>query len=1211
MKKLLSVITMMILLVVVLATTVNAAEIVDSGTCGENLTWTLDSAGVLTISGTGHMEHYYLIYEDCPWEARCDEITKVVVEEGVTTIGNYAFNFCAITEVSLPSTLTRIYEGAFYYCEELTHIDIPESVEGTADKWFAGCKSLKSVKMPAGVQYMPGTFTNCSALESVYIPANAEIGYGCFDGCDALTDVQFDPNADYCYDNGAIYNKDKTELQRVMSWCADVYTVPKTVQTIGMYAFSNADLLTEIRLPEGLQTIESSAFENCTGLETITIPNSVHTIGNHAFEGCTSLREIEIPYGIQTIEYNTFEGCTSLETIEIPDSVQTIGQAAFKNCSNLKNVVLPSGLEIVKDEMFYGCKELRQIVFPESVRYFGEYVFTEANNLEQVFFFGDVPAMEYSLFYINLDDPRPITVYHLEDAEGWQGDTWDGAPLKTWKYTLSGTASCTQPGSLIYTDAEHGLVYTKYTTQAMHLWSKPALGKYPTTQEDGYWIQTCTRCGKQEKSSVIPKFIETEQKPKQSGNYADQNYTAASRLIRSYLEPTEDGGYLCIRGCTAEYYDKDFRFLRSITVKQELPVYGGYYNDGTYRYLVVGQDNPSEDDTVEVVRVIRYTQDWLRIDSASLYGANTRTTFYDGLRMSHSGDMLYIRTNHTMYKTSDGKNHQTNMTLTVHTPSMKITSAEVTASMSNPLGYVSHSFNQFIQTDGQDVVAVDHGDAYPRAIVLQRNQGTAGKYYTSGECEAVNVLEIYGTIGANQTGASVGGLEISDTSYLVAGNSIVQDGSMGFFGQRNIFVTATSKEYFGQEGTTITWLTNYARGSDMAISTPHLVKVDEDTFAVLWTETEGTGFVQGVTELKLAYLDKNGQWDGNVYTVEGELSDCKPIVIDGRIVWYTSYSPWEGEEAEWAPEFYEIRPEDPTKIVASHRPLYWLGQAPTEETPGILTIYCINGCYHVTEMQIPALSEAEYTCEVTEAVDCTTPGKKVYTWKNTDYGVIRWEESVGGTGHTWQPATCDKPKTCTVCGLTEGYILGHSWQLADCDHPAICTSCNASTGEALGHAYDDGLDGTCNRCGIHRETTENRTVMHMFRMYDPNSGEHFYTGSVEERENLVAVGWNYEGVGFTFSRTTGMPVYRLYDPATGEHLYTMSEEEKAMLMAQGWNFEGIAFNSAYDTEVPQYRLHNPNASRGAYHFTASLEERDYLISLGWEYQGIGFYSSWK
>ena len=142
------------------------------------------------------------------------------------------------------------------------------------------------------------------------------------------------------------------------------------------------------------------------------------------------------------------------------------------------------------------------------------------------------------------------------------------------------------------------------------------------------------------------------------------------------------------------------------------------------------------------------------------------------------------------------------------------------------------------------------------------------------------------------------------------------------------------------------------------------------------------------------------------------------------------------------------------------------------------------------------------------------------------------------------------------------------------------------------------------------QVMKGRIVHHMFRMYDPNSGEHFYTGSTEERDNLVAAGWNYEGVGFTFPKNAGYPVYRLYEPVYGEHLYTMDVKEKDMLIAQGWNYEGIAFNSASEYEVVQYRLHNPNENRGAYHFTGSEEERQNLIRAGWEDQGIGWYSAW-
>ena len=129
----------------------------------------------------------------------------------------------------------------------------------------------------------------------------------------------------------------------------------------------------------------------------------------------------------------------------------------------------------------------------------------------------------------------------------------------------------------------------------------------------------------------------------------------------------------------------------------------------------------------------------------------------------------------------------------------------------------------------------------------------------------------------------------------------------------------------------------------------------------------------------------------------------------------------------------------------------------------------------------------------------------------------------------------------------------------------------------------------------------------MHRMYDPNSGEHFYTGADLERDFLVAAGWHYEGVGFNFPRE-GAPVHRLYEPVHGEHLYTMDEAEMNKLLGWGWSYEGVAFNSAGSDAVPQHRLHNPNAKRGGYHFTGSEIERDILISVGWIYEGIGWYS---
>lgn len=131
-----------------------------------------------------------------------------------------------------------------------------------------------------------------------------------------------------------------------------------------------------------------------------------------------------------------------------------------------------------------------------------------------------------------------------------------------------------------------------------------------------------------------------------------------------------------------------------------------------------------------------------------------------------------------------------------------------------------------------------------------------------------------------------------------------------------------------------------------------------------------------------------------------------------------------------------------------------------------------------------------------------------------------------------------------------------------------------------------------------------RTVQ-MFRLYNPNSGEHFYTGSAEERDTLMEAGWNYEGVGWNAPMADGLPIYRVYNPNAGDHHYTGSMEEVNNLVAVGWNYEGVAWNTPI-VGMPVYRLYNPNAFSGAHHYTPSTIERDHLISLGWKYEGIAW-----
>lgn len=132
----------------------------------------------------------------------------------------------------------------------------------------------------------------------------------------------------------------------------------------------------------------------------------------------------------------------------------------------------------------------------------------------------------------------------------------------------------------------------------------------------------------------------------------------------------------------------------------------------------------------------------------------------------------------------------------------------------------------------------------------------------------------------------------------------------------------------------------------------------------------------------------------------------------------------------------------------------------------------------------------------------------------------------------------------------------------------------------------------------------------VYRLYNPNSGEHFYTTKDYEKVNCVRAGWRDEGIGWQ-APETGAPVYRVYNPNAGDHHYTLNIFEVANLKKLGWWDEGEAFYSSFEDwpKVALYRVYNPNAKAGAHHFTPHKYERDHLVRVGWRAEGIGFYAA--
>ena len=255
-----------------------------SGNCGDsgsNVTWSLDDNGTLTISGSGKIEDYRSDI-DQPWYSNRSDITSVVIEPGVTSIGSLAFYYCSnLTSITIPSGLTSIGEMAFFNCSALTSVTIPNGVISIGNFAFGSCTGLKSITIPSSVTSIENNiFQDCTGLTNITVDSN---------------------NPSFCSESGVLFNKDKTTLIYCPRGKTGSYTIPDGVTVIEQYAFYCNSKLTSVTIPSSVTSIGESAFQHCTGLTSITIPNSVTSIVNLAFWDCDSLTIVYIPSGVNFV----------------------------------------------------------------------------------------------------------------------------------------------------------------------------------------------------------------------------------------------------------------------------------------------------------------------------------------------------------------------------------------------------------------------------------------------------------------------------------------------------------------------------------------------------------------------------------------------------------------------------------------------------------------------------------------------------------------------------------------------------------------------------------------------------------------------------------------------------------------------------------------------------------------------------------------------
>ncbi len=470
-----------------------AAEEVASGKCGDNVAWRLDSAGTLTISGTGPMWDYDyersggllmkidlpdgqtgVVYRGlvttAPWSDYNGAVKKIVVEEGVTAVGRYAF--CGLPcarEVTLPESLERLGRGAFYSCVYLGGVVIPDGVTELEEYVFTECFWLRSAVVGAGVKSLYGTFDGDMGLEQVTLPEGLEsVGDRCFYGCKALKDVDLPASlvsiGQYAFyetgltgtvslgpslqsigqaafgasievtafeldaanptlygANGGVVERESGKM--VLLPCGlTSYVVPDGVKEIAPGLFDGAHKLERVVLPEGLEHIGDEAFWDCLSLRELKLPSTLKTIGRKAFRLTRSLTELELPEGLQAIGDYAFH-YSALRRIRVPDSVTSLGDCAFRGCDNLELAELGSGVTSIEN-YFMECPGLRAVVLPASLQSVHGWSFEYEWLLQDVYYHGTAEDWAAVDIYKGGNGP-------LEEAALHPAGTWTEADVET------------------------------------------------------------------------------------------------------------------------------------------------------------------------------------------------------------------------------------------------------------------------------------------------------------------------------------------------------------------------------------------------------------------------------------------------------------------------------------------------------------------------------------------------------------------------------------------------------------------------------------------------------------------------------------------------------------------------------------------------------------------------------------------------------------
>ena len=823
-----------------------------SGVCGDGLTWTLDEDGTLWIEGAGEMDDWEYYGDKAPWQPLAPEILAVRVGEGVTSVGSYAFSNCGkLREVALSGTVTGLRRYAFHRCSALEELSIPDGVTGMAEA-VSQCYLLKTLRLGAGVE--PALLYNsCSALERIEVSPD---------------------NPYLCDVDGVLYAKDGSVLYNYPPHHGDeVYAVPAGVEVIWRRAFCIVNGLRELTLPDGLRRIDRDGIYYCADLHALDLPASLRELGDFA---------VRVGYGGQPMQLR-FAGpeallagirVGSLEEAELIE-FSVAGEAVTTRRITLRmsgewiSLLAVQGwpFPALPDAPDDGDRHFRRWTMTdgaETVPVTSELTYTWDTYLTLRAEYWNAVRMKLMACGGTLNGPDSVA---LHEDEGWVLSELPPEPGRAgWRflgwYTARDGGERVEAGDAL---GELGALYAHWELLAER-----------GMRDGDAWM------------------LGSQSLARPAGTASSLGYYSTARWahpLKQVLAAEADGSLSCV--CYADgkllvsRYDSDGTLLDERTVPLELPLYGGFFAGETYYFVASGQENRMLDDTLEVIRVTRYDRDWNRIDAVSVRACYTVEPFHSGsLRMAENGTTLLVHTARLRY---DG--HQSQLTLWIDTETMTVR---------NGLGdfqanHVSHSFDQFALPEGDGFALLDHGDAYPRSVVLTWVPEARSQTYP--RFTRVNLFSIPGSTGANCTGVSVGGFVRTDAGYLAAINSIDHSLATGYTSYviqgierefRDVLLLGLAAGSAEEGEVAAIRLTDYTT-EDKSAGVPRLACLGPDLCCVLWEEYLVENRYSAAYQcLCYTFVDGSGTPLSDVFRLVGPRlsADCEPIVWQDRVVWF-------------------------------------------------------------------------------------------------------------------------------------------------------------------------------------------------------------------------------------------------------------------------------------------------------------------------------------